>query len=913
MRKIKDSIYVFMFLVVIVAACSSEAGGTDPNITDEVAGVSNVGSVTDEETTVLRIALANNQQGQYSGLIDAFERANPEVTIKTVSIQQTLGINNNGAWPEDAYLSLASAADVMAAPATKEAVEQGALLDMTPFMTSDSNFESDDFYTGALESMQWDGGTWALPTEISYELISFNRELFDVAGLAYPEPGWTWNDFKTTAEALTIGDGDSVAQWGFVMQNFDPVPMVQARGGMLFDAETNPPTVLFESTEVVEAVTWFTDLVLTDQVLPYTTGGGGGGPGGFNSEGFQLINGGLAAMWLGFGGGFGGPNNNNNDQNGAVSFPLAADTDLTTPAEVDGWSISSGTNKGELAWEWVRFVAQQGSQQGGFFGGANTSTIPALRSVAASTGFWEGLEASRAAALTHAVDHALFTTYTGVGYDTFEAAISSILADGVAVNVALAEAQVAVEAEIETAVASLDDYEDVDIVVAEDEEAALEAGAVIIQFGTGGGGGFTSQLYRNLADQFQAENPDIIIEVVTAQGFGGGQGLEQQAAEYDCFQRSPSFGPDTDLSLILNMDPFLSADETVSKEDFYASSLSQFSYQGQLWGLPGNMSISVVNYNKALFEAAGLPYPSTDWTTNEFLETAVALSFGEDEARQFGYISDGGEINDLVTFLDRLSPALFDGSVDPPQLNYSDPAVVEAVRWYANIAKEFEARPIFVTDEQGNGGFGRGFGNNQVRQAYINEGRAAMWITTGGGGGGPGGGGGGGQGQNQADLDLGVAPLPVGARSEGGSGFRTVTGFFISSQTEVRQACWQWIAYLTAQPNLGNGLPSRIEVAESEAYRQNVGDEQADAYLASINDSGDVSLFQLLADEGGWLNLSLFFLSDAYNDIVLADVPVEEALDLAQEKMVEYRACVITTDAFGSFQAQQACMAEVNG
>jgi hypothetical protein len=42
----------------------------------------------------------------------------------------------------------------------------------------------------------------------------------------------------------------------------------------------------------------------------------------------------------------------------------------------------------------------------------------------------------------------------------------------------------------------------------------------------------------------------------------------------------------------------VAADGGISKEDFFPSVLEQFVYQGQLWGLPGNVTVNVMNYNK---------------------------------------------------------------------------------------------------------------------------------------------------------------------------------------------------------------------------------------------------------------------------------------------------------------------------
>jgi multiple sugar transport system substrate-binding protein len=230
------SIGIVLLIAVLLTACNPAASLAPVTDTANTPSATN-GNET--ATQVLQFAVSGFQSDRYNDLIDAFEAENPGVHISIVSIEQTLGTGRPGAdWPADAYLRLAAAADVIAAPATRQAVQQGALLDLTHFFESDSNLKVDAFYPGLLESMQWDGKIWSVPSEVTYRLIYFDKTLFDAAGVAYPQPGWTWDDFLATAQALTVRSGDTVSQWGFVEPSFDPVTFVQARAGLLFDPDT---------------------------------------------------------------------------------------------------------------------------------------------------------------------------------------------------------------------------------------------------------------------------------------------------------------------------------------------------------------------------------------------------------------------------------------------------------------------------------------------------------------------------------------------------------------------------------------------------------------------------------------------------------------------------------------------------
>ena len=163
----------------------------------------------------------------------------------------------------------------------------------------------------------------------------------------------------------------------------------------------------------------------------------------------------------------------------------------------------------------------------------------------------------------------------------------------------------------------------------------------------------------------------------------------------------------------------------------------------------------------------------------------------------------------------------------------------------------------------------------------------------------------------ETEINAGVVPIPVGPNSADGSGFQTVQGYFISAETESREACWNWMSFLTDQPNVGSGLPARISVAESDAYRQQVGDEQAEAFLTSINVGSQPSFFQHLMNRANWLFFSLNWLQEAYDATIAEEMTVEEALEIAQAKVDTYRSCIISHDAYQDFEGMQTCAAEV--
>jgi len=99
----------------------------------------------------------------------------------------------------------------------------------------------DAFFPTVRAVFEQDGALYALPKDFTPLVMYYNKRLFDAAGVPYPKPGWTWQDYLETAQRLTRDtDGDgSVDQYGtaFINQLYLWVPWVWMNGC----AVTGPP------------------------------------------------------------------------------------------------------------------------------------------------------------------------------------------------------------------------------------------------------------------------------------------------------------------------------------------------------------------------------------------------------------------------------------------------------------------------------------------------------------------------------------------------------------------------------------------------------------------------------------------------------------------------------------------------
>jgi multiple sugar transport system substrate-binding protein len=194
----------------------------------------------------------------FQDVADAFEAANPGLTVNLITV--ALG--------EEAYhgrLALELAGDappdvvLIDYDAVANYFNRGALLSVSDELAQSGLIDSADFYPQALSAFQWQGEQMCLPLSISSLVVYYNQDLFDEAGLAYPEAGWTWDEFLADAQALTTGEGEEEGQFGvFIEPELNNVlPFVWSNGGEVLSADGRH--LALNSPEATEAIQFVVD------------------------------------------------------------------------------------------------------------------------------------------------------------------------------------------------------------------------------------------------------------------------------------------------------------------------------------------------------------------------------------------------------------------------------------------------------------------------------------------------------------------------------------------------------------------------------------------------------------------------------------------------------------------------------
>ena len=129
---------------------------------------------------------------------------------------------------------------------------------------------------------------------------------------------------------------------------------------------------------------------------------------------------------------------------------------------------------------------------------------------------------------------------------------------------------------------------------------------------------------------FEQAHPNINIKVETASWddyftklqtlIAGGTAPDVFELNYENFVGFASKG------VLLNLDPLAKADAAFDPDVFYPRAQGAFSFNGMQLGLPETFSTVVLFYNKDLFDQAGLAYPTDDWTWQDAVTAAEALT-----------------------------------------------------------------------------------------------------------------------------------------------------------------------------------------------------------------------------------------------------------------------------------------------
>lgn len=171
------------------------------------------------------------QKEMMQSLIDGFNASQDEYEASHVYVpfadyekQLTLGIAS-GELPDLVILDGCSMASF---------IQLGLFGDI-----SDADINWDEYMEGPMESTMLDGKHYGIPFATNCTALFYNKDMFDAAGIDYPDENTTWDEFHEMAKALTK---DGVSGFGNAATNTDEgtfqcLQWIYTAGGSYTDIE----------------------------------------------------------------------------------------------------------------------------------------------------------------------------------------------------------------------------------------------------------------------------------------------------------------------------------------------------------------------------------------------------------------------------------------------------------------------------------------------------------------------------------------------------------------------------------------------------------------------------------------------------------------------------------------------------
>ncbi|MFH1086243.1 MAG: sugar ABC transporter substrate-binding protein [Chloroflexota bacterium] len=315
-----------------------------------VAGCASVQPTPTPEPVTLRYACTDADNPRYGQLLEEFRQRHPYITVEMAGEQF-------------------ETADVVMAPIlnVSEMIENKHVIALDPYIEGNARFAPDEFIPGSVEMLRHEGRLWGLPATADPLVLFYSKDLFDAAGVPYPEPGWTWDEFLVKAAALTNARG---GVYGYTMVDgaLDLIAFMYQHGGGLMDSLTNPTRPTFNDPRNAEALDWWLALGLRHRVAPTPDELERSGPSGSPQA---LVYANKAAMWMGWFGERGGSATATSSSPwpapwkmrwGVATVPR--DARSTTLAMVSGYFISAQSANPDAAWKWIAFLSERAAHRG---------------------------------------------------------------------------------------------------------------------------------------------------------------------------------------------------------------------------------------------------------------------------------------------------------------------------------------------------------------------------------------------------------------------------------------------------------------------------------------------------------------------------------------------------------------------
>lgn len=196
-------------------------------------------------------------------VIEAFEAAHPEIQVEV----------QHAPWSSyfdrlQTQMAGGTAPDVMFINNVPSYAARGVLEPLDPYI-EESGFNADAYYPDLRRIFSHDGQTYGFARDNDTTVLFYNKDLFDAAGVAYPDDTWDWAQLREAAAALTTKDGRGrTVQYGLALEKNKYPLWVYQNGGTVFDDALAATDFRMDEPAAVEAIGFVAELILEDGSVP---------------------------------------------------------------------------------------------------------------------------------------------------------------------------------------------------------------------------------------------------------------------------------------------------------------------------------------------------------------------------------------------------------------------------------------------------------------------------------------------------------------------------------------------------------------------------------------------------------------------------------------------------------------------
>ena len=205
------------------------------------------------------------------------------------------------------------------------------------------------------------------------------------------------------------------------------------------------------------------------------------------------------------------------------------------------------------------------------------------------------------------------------------------------------------------------------------------------------GGPTDIPMWDVLANNFMKKTPDILVKVTIGSWGALGSDYYSKLQTMVAGGAPPDIAgfqgwewqPFADKDVLAPVDDFIKRDNFTDPWPDVPTVHTSCERNGKTWHIPLQMGTMVMFYAKKLFDEAGIPYPTDNWTMEEFLEIAAKLTDTSKPSKRFGYQANGSWFRD-IHWIRSTGKREFDVLVDPKKVQFNQPEIVDIVQLVAS-------------------------------------------------------------------------------------------------------------------------------------------------------------------------------------------------------------------------------------